>query len=154
MRDILDKMESILNEGKLAAGEMGAKQMSTVTDPKTGKLMSRGELFLYKVVHSTPFTKESDGSEVVINPKEAGKVAQWIRGGMPGTIEMATIDGDMIRNTQLHKTVEFGSKEAEQIKLKGSDIFSGNSDEDVTIQDMGNSIENILDAGGFPANDM
>ena len=154
MRDILDKLESILLENHLAASHLAPKKMSKVADPKTGKIMSRGELFLHKVVHSSPFTKESDGSEVVINPKEAGKVAQWIRGGMPGTIEMATIDGDMIRNTQLHKTIEFGSTEKETIPLKAVDIYSYLGDKDVSIQDIGNNIENILDAGGFQANDM
>jgi hypothetical protein len=153
MRDLLDLITNLsqpITEAALAAGEMGPKKMSAVKDPKTGNLMTRQQLFLYKVMNSSPF-QTKDGREVIIDPREATNVSVWIQGGMSKPIKMQTIDGNAITNTSLQKTVEFGSKESEQIKIKGSDIF--NTD-DTDVEDLGNRIENILDAGGFPAIDM
>jgi len=150
MRDLLNLIDNVLAEAKLVVGEMPPKKMSSFTNPKTGKVMSRQELFLWKVINSSPFTTAS-GEEVVINPKEAPKVRAWFDYGMLKPITMATIDGGTVKNTELQKTVEFGSKESEQLKIKGSDVFGS---EDTDVKDMGNAIESILSAGGFPAQDM
>jgi hypothetical protein len=150
MRDLLNLIDTVLDEAKLSAAEMPAKKMSGFKNPKTGQLMSRQELFLWKVINSSPFTTTS-GDEVVINPKEAPKVSAWLKSGMAAPISIATIDGDIVKNTMLQKTVEFGSKEAEGIKIKGSDVFGS---EDTEVTDMGNAIERILSAGGFMAQDM
>jgi hypothetical protein len=150
MRDLLNILDTVLAEAKLSAAEMPSKKMSSFKNPKTGQLMSRQELFLWKVINSSPFTTVS-GEEVTINPKEASKVRTWIDYGMLAPISMATTDGGTVKNTELQKTVEFGSKESEQLKIKGSDIFGS---EDTDVKDMGNAIESILSAGGFPAQDM
>lgn len=150
MRDLINLIDTVLAEAKLAAAEMPPKKMSSVKNPKTGQLMSRQELFLWKVINSSPFTTVS-GDEVVINPKEAPKVSAWLRFGMSAPISMSTVDGGAVKNTELQKTVEFGSKESEQLKIKGSDVFGS---EDTDVKDMGNAIESILSAGGFPAQDM
>jgi hypothetical protein len=161
MRDILNLLDSILSEESLGAGEMPARKMSTVIDPKTGKLFNRAELFLHKVKNQLPFTKLDDSKppkpigEVVIDPKEARAVAAWIASGftMPkSTLTMRTIDGDTVRNTQLLKTVEFGSKEAENIKIKPKDVLP--TDEKIEVADLGNNIATLLQAGGFPASEM
>jgi hypothetical protein len=47
--------------------------------------------------------------------------------------------------------VEFGSKEAEKISVKPSDVFAT---KDIEIQDFGNSMNTVLQAGGFPAAEM
>jgi hypothetical protein len=150
MRDLLNLIDTVLAEANLAVGEMPPKKMSSFKNPKTGKVMSRQELFLWKVINSSPFTTVS-GEEVVINPKEAPKVRAWFDYGMLKPITMATVDGGTVKNTELQKTVEFGSKESEGIKIKGSDVFGS---EDTDVKDMGNTIENILSAGGFLAQDM
>jgi len=150
MRDLLNLIDTVLAEAKLSADEMPPKKMSSVKNPKTGQIMSRQELFLWKVINSSPFTTVS-GGEVTIDPKEAPKVRAWIDFGMIKPITMATTDGSTVKNTELQKTVEFGSKESEQLKIKGSDIFGS---EDTDVKDMGNAIESILSAGGFPAMDM
>jgi hypothetical protein len=150
MRDLINIIENILTEEALKASEMGPKKMSKVANPKTGQLMTRRELFLWKVINSSPF-QMVDGSEVTINPREAPNVRTWLEQGMAKPIVLTTTDGDTVKNTELQKTVEFGSKEAEGIKVKGSDVF-GSTDTDVS--DMGNSIESIMAAGGFPAIDM
>lgn len=157
MRDLIDILDKILTkthaelaEAKLSASEMPAKKMSAFTNPTTGKVLSRQELFLWKVMNSSPFELTGGKGQVVINPKEAANVKNWLVQGMPKPIALTTVDGDTIKNTDLQKTVEFGSKESEQIKLKGSDIFDTG---DTDIADFGNSIEALLSAGGFPAID-
>ena len=67
MRDILNRLDSILTEATLLAGQM--QGMSNVSDPKTGKTFTRPELFLYKVKNSSPFTLDA-GGEVIIDPKK------------------------------------------------------------------------------------
>ena len=150
MRDILDKLDTILVEANLGATEIPSKKASAVVNPATGKPFSRPELFLSKVITGSPFTL-IDGGEVTIDPKEAPKVKAWIATGPKGTITLNTTDGGIVKNTQLLKTVEFGSKEAETIKLKGSDIFST---QDTDVKDFGNSIADLLKVGGFPASEM
>lgn len=150
MRDLLDKLDYILKEANLGSSEIPANKASNFVDTATGKKLSRPELFLYKVKNQSPFTK-LDGTPVVINPKETAKVQAWITGGLAGPIALETMDGEIVKNTQLLKTVEFGSKEAETIKLKGSDVFDTTDQE---IQDFGNSIDDLLKSGGFPASEM
>ena len=151
MRDLLNILDTILTEATLSASEMPPKKMSAFKHPTTGQVMTRQELFLWKVINSSPFTMKDGGGEVTINPNEAPNVRRWLSQGMKPTIVLTTTDGDTVKNTELQKTVEFGSKEAEGIKVKGSDVF-GTTDTDVA--DMGNSIESIMAAGGFPAIDM
>jgi len=160
MRELIDLLDKILtesqvddaslSEAKLSANEMPVKKMSAFTDPNTGKVLSRQELFLWKVINSSPFELTTDRSQVVINPREAANVKAWLLQGMLKPITLTTVDGDTIKNTDLHKTIEFGSKESEQIKLKGSDVFDTG---DTKIADFGNSIEELMIAGGFPAID-
>jgi len=150
MRDLLNLFDNVLSEAKLAANEIPPKKLSGVINPTTKKPYTRQELFLQKVKTGSPFIK-TDGSEVVINRGEASKVAAWLASGPDGVIVMRTTDGDTVKNTELQKTVEFGSKESENIKIKGSDIFST---DDTEVNDFGNSIESLLTAGGFPAIDM
>jgi hypothetical protein len=151
MRDILNLLENLLSEEKLAASQMPVTKASGVVNPKNGKPYNRQELFLIKVKTGSPFTLVS-GGEVVIDPKEAKAVAAWLATGPKGTITLQTADGDTIKNTELQKTVEFGSKEAENIPIKPSDVFA--TDEKQAIDDFGNNIEDILKSGGFPASDM
>jgi hypothetical protein len=153
MRDLLNLLDNVLTEAALSAAEIPAKKMSAVKNPTTGQLMTRQELFLWKVINSSPFTaiEKAGGGEVTINPAEAPNVRTWISQGMAKPIVLTTTDGDTIKNNELLKTVEFGSKEAEGIKIKGSDVFGS---EDTDVKDMGNSIESIMSAGGFPAIDM
>lgn len=153
MRDILNLLDNLLNEAKLGADQIPSNKASTIKDPVTGKAMSRPELFLYKVQNSSPFTLVS-GGEVIIDPTEAPRVEAWIKSGPKGpagTISLKTVDGGTVKNTELLKTVEFGSKESETIKLKGSDVFATTDQE---VQDFGNSIDALLAAGGFPASEM
>lgn len=151
MRDLLNLIDNVLTEAALGASEMPPKKMSAFKNPKTGQLMTRQELFLWKVINSSPFTLKDGSGEVTINPREAPNVKAWLEQGMARPIVLTTTNGETVKNTELQKTVEFGSKEAEQIKLKGSDVF-GSTDTDVS--DIGNSIESILAAGGFPAIEM
>ena len=151
MRDILNKLDQLLTEANLGASEIPPNKMSAVINPATKKPFSRVELFYHKVKNSLPFTLKDGGEQVVINPKEAGKVAAWLQSGPKGTITMNTMDGGTVRNTELLKTVEFGSKEAEKISVKPSDVFAT---KDIEIQDFGNSMNTVLQAGGFPASEM
>lgn len=151
MRDLLNLLDNMLAEEKLSAAEMASKKMSAVKNPVTGQLMTRQELFLWKVINSSPFEMDDNSGPVTINPNEAVNVRRWISQGMKTPIALTTTDIDTVKNTQLKKTVEFGSKEAEGIKIKGSDVFGS---EDTDIKDLGNSIESIMSAGGFPAIDM
>lgn len=151
MRDLINLIENVLAEANLSSNEMPPKKMSAVKNPTTGKLMTRQELFLWKVINSSPFTKKDSDSEVTIKPSEARNVRAWLTQGMQRPIVLTTTDMDTVKNTELQKTIEFGSKEAEGIKIKGSDVF-GSTDTDVT--DMGNTIDSIMSAGGFPAMDM
>jgi len=150
MRDILDQLDSLLTEANLGANEIPATKPSAVTNPKTGRPFSRPELFLNKVVTGSPFTLVS-GGEVVVDPREARRVRDWIATGPQGAITLQTTDGGTVKNTQMLKTVEFGSKESQTIKLKGSDIFDTEKQD---LQDFGNSINDVLRAGGFPAAEM
>ena len=153
MRDILNLLDTILTEANLGAPEIPATSYSKVANPANGKFLTRPELFLQKVKTGSPFTLIS-GGEVTIDPKEAKNVAAWIKSGPKGpagSITLRTLDGDTVKNTELLKTVEFGSKESETIKLKGSDIFDTSDQE---VSDFGNSIEALLTAGGFPASEM
>jgi len=151
MRDLLNLLDNMLTEKKLAFNELAPKEMSKFMDPKTGKMLTRSQLFLYKVKNNLPFELVKGGT-VVIDPKEARKVATWLATGPTGTIEMNTADGGTVKNTGLQKTVEFGSKEAENIKIKPSDVLP--TDEKTEINDLGNNVEVLLQAGGFPASEM
>lgn len=151
--DIIDNLSDDNNtivEANLGANEIPPNKMSSVVNPATNKPFSRVELFLQKVKAGSPFTK-LDGSQVTIDPKEAQSVAAWISTGPKGVIAMKTTEGDTVKNTDLLKTVEFGSKEAEKISVKPSDVFST---KDIEIQDFGNSMDSVMAAGGFPASEM
>jgi len=150
MRDLLNLIDTVLTEANLSAAEIPAKKTSAVTNPRTKKLFSRPELFLYKVKNQLPFTLVS-GGEVVINPRDAKKVSDWLATGPKGTITLRTMDGSEVKNTELLKTVEFGSKEAETIPIKASQVFDV---QDIEVRDLNNSMQDILSAGGFPASQM
>jgi hypothetical protein len=150
MRDLLNLIDNFMTEANLASNEIPANKLSGVKNPINGKPFTRPELFLYKVKNKLPFTTTS-GESVTIDPQEAEKVRRWVTSGPVGTISLKTTNGDFVKNTQLQKTVEFGSKEAEMIKIKGSDVFGS---EDTDVKDLGNSIESIMTAGGFLAIDM
>lgn len=153
MRDIINLLDSIVMEANLGAPEIPSTKASAIKNPVTGKMLTRPELFLQKVKEGSPFTLVT-GGEVVIDPKEARNVAAWIKSGPKGpkgSITLRTMDGNTVKNTDLLKTVEFGSKESETIKLKGSDIFATTDQE---VKDFGNSIDTLLAAGGFPASEM
>jgi hypothetical protein len=152
MRDLLNILDDILTEANLGSGEIPPQKLSAVINPKTKKPFTRPELFLHKVKTGSAFVKDDDsGEEVVINPAEAKAVAAWLATGPKGTITMRTMDGGTVKNTQLKKTVEFGSKEAETIKIKPSDVFATTP---AQVKDFGNSIDTLLQAGGFPASEM
>lgn len=150
MRDILNLLNSVLTEENLGAPQIPATKASTIKDPATGKLLTRPALFLQKVATGSPFTLVA-GGEVVIDPNETSRVEAWVNSGPKGSIALKTTEGGTVKNTELLKTVEFGSKESETIKLKGSDIFDTTDQE---VKDFGNSIETLLTAGGFPASEM
>ena len=156
MRDLIDRLslieESTLTEASLAALAMPKGKLSTTANPATRKPFTRQELFLHKIATRSPFTLVK-GGEVTIDPRELGKAKKWMATGPTGTEKFNTISGDIVSNTSLQKTVEFGSKESEHIQLKGSDIFSPGS-KDVAVSDIGNKIQDILKAGGFPASQM
>lgn len=139
-----------LNEAKLSAAEMPANKLSAVKNPKTGKAFTRTELFLYKVANGLPFTKVS-GEEVTINPKEARKVSTWLKSGPTGVISMIDTEGKPVKNTDLQKTVEFGSKESEGIAVKPADVFPS---QDVDPEKLEAGVQSILDFGGFPASEL
>ena len=152
MRDILNLLDK-LAEANLGAPEIPAGKLSNVPNPATGRPYSRPELFLYKVQNNSPFTTLK-GEQITVDPQEAQRVASWISSGAKGpagSITLRTTDGGQVKNTELLKTVEFGSKEAENIKIKGSDVFDT---KDIDIEDFGNSMDEVLAAGGFPANEM
>lgn len=150
MRDLLNLLDCLLTEANLGASEIPAKKHSAVIDPITQKPFSRPELFLHKVKTRSAFTTLS-GDTVTIDPDEADRVANWIGTGPRGVITLRTTSGDTVKNTDLKKTVEFGSKEAELLPIKGSDVFST---QDIEIKDLGNSMDSVLAAGGFPAKNM
>jgi hypothetical protein len=151
MRDLLNIFDNLIVEANLSATAMPARKMSGFTNPATKKRLSRQELFLWKVKNSSPFTLVS-GAQVTINPKEARNVASWINQGMPKPITMKTTDGGQVKNTDILKTVEFGSVESQTIAIKPSDVLPTDAKQDVA--DLGNNIEVLLSAGGFPASEM
>lgn len=153
MRDILNIFENLLSEANLGASEIPATKASAVANPATGKPYTRPELFLQKVKSGSPFTL-IQGGEVTIDPKEASRVSAWLKSGPKGpqgVITLKTTDGTTVKNTEMLKTVEFGSKESETIKLKGGDIFDTTDQE---VADFGNSVDQLLKSGGFPASEM
>lgn len=152
MRDILNLLDNLLFEENMQATKAPWKgKNSGVINPKTGKPYPRGEMFLIKVKTGSPFTLVK-GGEVVIDPKEAKAVSAWLATGPTGTITMRTTNGGTVKNTQIQKTVELGSKESENLPVKPSDVFA--TDETQEIDDFGNNIEDILKSGGFPASQM
>ena len=150
MRDLLNLLDNLLTEANLGASEIPAKKKSSVINPDTQQPFSRPELFLHKVQTQSPFT-HLNGESVTIDPREANRVAAWVQSGPKGVITLTTTDGGTVKNTDLKKTVEFGSKESEMLPIKGSDVFST---QDIEITDLGNSMQSVLAAGGFPARDM
>jgi len=152
MRDILNLLDNLLFEENMKATKAPWKgKNSGVINPKTGKPYTRGEIFLIKVKTGSPFTLVK-GGEVVVDPKEAKAVAAWLATGPVGVITMRTTDGGTVKNTEIQKTVELGSRESENLPVKPSDVFA--TDETQQIDDFGNNIEDILKSGGFPASDM
>ena len=152
MRDILNLFDSIsITEAQMLAGAFKPGKNSNVINPKNGKKYTRAELFLIKVKTGSPFTLV-DGTEVIIDPKEARAVAAWLATGPKGTVTMRTMHGGTIKNTEIQKTVELGSTESENIPIKPSDVFA--TDEKQKIEDFGNNIEDVLKSGGFPASEM
>jgi hypothetical protein len=139
-----------LTEAKLGADQIPANKASAVKNPRTGKPFTRPELFLYKVINSSPFTKVS-GEEVIIDPKEARKVSTWVKSGPVGVISMLDTDGNPVKNTDLQKTVEFGSKESEGIPVKPADVFPS---QDIDPEKLDAGVASILDYGGFPASEL
>lgn len=151
MRDLISIIDTLLVEANLAAAEIPPNKKSNVVNPATNKPFSRVELFIHKIKTKSPFT-DLEGNQIIIDPKEVNKAKEWILSGPKGIVSLNTISpGGTIKNTELLKTVEFGSKEAEKIKVKPSDIFA-TTKQDIT--DFGNNIENLLQAGGFPASEM
>lgn len=138
-----------LNEANLSAAEMPPKKLSGVENPKTKKPYTRAELFLVKVMTKSPFERVG-GGEVIIDPAEAKRVKDWIARGPAGVIALKTLDGNTVKNTELQKTIEFGSKGSELIAVKPSDVFPA---QDVDVEQVGNNIEAMMSAGAFYAKD-
>ena len=64
---------------------------------------------------------------------------------------MLDTDGNPVKNSDLQKTVEFGSKESEGIPIKPSDVFPST---EVDPEKLGAGVASILDYGGFPASEL
>lgn len=150
MRDLLNIFENLLSEANLGATEIPATKASAVVNPATGKPYSRPELFYQKVKSGSPFTLVK-GGEVTVDPREAARVKAWGATGPKGVIVLKTTDGGTVKNTDMLKTEEFGSKASQTIAVKGSDIFDVTDQE---VADFGNSVQTLLQAGGFPASEM
>jgi len=148
---LFDVLPAPLNEATLAANQMPGNKLSGVKNPKTGDPYTRQELFLVKVLQGSPFTLVS-GEEVTIDPKEANKVKTWLQSGPRGFIQVQTTDGNTVSNTQIQKTVEFGSSERQKIAVKPSDVFSNTVD--VDVETVGTNVDTMLQAGAFRAADM
>jgi hypothetical protein len=146
------RFQELLEVG-LGGTELPARKMSNMPNPKTGQPFTRKELFLWKVMNQSPFTRKDSTEEVVIDPKEARRVKQWLDSGDKpvGIITMKTVDGDTVKNTELQKTVEFGSKEAETIPLKPATVFGT---KDVNPETLKNAVAEISHYGGFPASQL
>lgn len=112
MRELINILDTFLTEDDLGKGQMPPDKESNTIDPKTKQKMTRQELFLYKVINSSPFTHKATGKAVTIDPSEAKNVQNWFKQEMPSPIVMKTIDGETVKNTQLRKTTEFGGEGA------------------------------------------
>lgn len=143
-----------LNEANLAATELPARKYTSVNNPKSGQPLTRPELFLYKVMSGSAFTLVK-GGEIVIDPAESRRVADWIRTGPSGVIKMKTMDPDLpeVSNTQLLKTDEFLTKSAEKerIAVKPSDVFPS---QEIDVEALASDMAALEAAGGFSANQM
>lgn len=114
------ELKQIIAEAGLAASEFRDNYESGTINPKTGRKYSRNELFLQKVKTKSPF-QDVDGNQVIIDPKEAPKVAAWIASGTPvGSLKLNILGGGSITNTKLLKTPEFGGKGTGSVEGKVS----------------------------------
>jgi hypothetical protein len=102
-------LELKLNEAGLTASAMPSGKESGTKD-KNGRLLTRQELFLYKIKNKSPFLTTA-GQQVIINPKELAKATAWIGTGNPvGKLTLTTTTGETIETGKLLKTPEFGGK--------------------------------------------
>lgn len=97
MRDLIDLIDTLLNETTLAPGNLtGARHTS------------RFEKFIEWIETEEPFTT-LDGEEVVIDPSEAERFLELYNNDQfKGTLTATTIDGGKIPLGRLAKTKDFG----------------------------------------------
>jgi hypothetical protein len=80
--------------------------------------------FLEKIIMKSPFTL-ANGEQVVIDPNEFERIADWFNGPRSTTLKMNTIDGDLISLSALEKTKEFGGEDAGQREKKEQGQIEG-----------------------------
>jgi hypothetical protein len=128
-------LELKLNEAALEAKAFANNYPSGTVNPKTQQKYSRGELFLLKIKNKQPF-KKTDGTDVIIDPKEYKKFADWLATGPAGRIVLKTIDGGQVANGSILKTPEFGGQ-------------GQGSEKDSKVANKGDIAEGILGAALF-----
>lgn len=105
--------------------------------------------FLEKIIMQSPFTLVN-GKQVIIDPNEFEKIADWFNGPRTTNLKMNTIDGNSISFSSLEKTKEFGGEKAgrrenvEQGQIEGiekelEDAKAGNPFVPLTV---GNTVVN------------
>ena len=98
------RAQEFLSEKKLSPADI----LKYPNSPK-----DRLPTFLEKIIMKSPFTL-ANGKQVVIDPNEFERIADWFNGPRSTNLKMNTIDGNLISFSALEKTKEFGGEEAGQ----------------------------------------
>lgn len=151
MRDLLDLLSVLAEDSESSA--------KTLSPGVLLKRPGRFESFIKHIATSQPFLSK-DGVQVIIDPKEAKRIEALHNspGGtkFKGSIELKTMDGDVIPLGSLLKTSEFGGQlagsatgepgEEGEAAPKGKAAFKLNpaqikiTDQDINAEDFGDMI--------------
>jgi len=115
MRDLINLLDQILPESTVSEATLQASEIT--------KYPERFDAFISHIRDSRPFYTDKEGTEVVLDPREADRFLQLKDQGLfKGTIKARDLDGREWPVSSFRKTAEFGGASAKPGDDQTSDI--------------------------------
>lgn len=123
------------------------------------KVPARAKFFFDNIKNNKPFPvepskKDPNPKDIVIKQSQLPELERAYKAGSMSGIMLQGTDGRIININNLVKTTGFGTKEAEKIPVKPSDVFAVKGQEDIDPTEQNVSMADLKNLGAFPLREL
>jgi hypothetical protein len=123
------------------------------------KVPARAKFFFDNIKNKIPFPvepskKDPNPADIVIKQSQLPELERAYKAGSMSGIMLQGTDGRIININNLVKTAGFGTKEAEKIPVKPSDVFAVKGQEDIDPTEQNVSMADLKNLGAFPLKEL